>query len=278
MRRYRAFAAIALVAMLGQAAAGTYKVKRGDTLARISRAHGAGVADLVAANGLDNPDFILEGQVLTIPSKAAAKAGPAPKPAAAKGPALSGKQVVVGTGERRHVVAKGENLARIATKYGTTVAELVKANNIKKANVIRIGTTIVVPGTPQDWLCPIAGQRWFSGSWGEPRPGGRKHLGTDVFAHRGVPVVAPVAGTVRHSTGKVAGKAFYLKGDDGNVYYGAHLDTLEGAAGRVERGTRLGTVGSTGNAEGTTPHLHFEIHLAGTEPIDPLPTIQRWCG
>ena len=36
----------------------------------------------------------------------------------------------------------------------------------------------------------------------------------------------------------------------------------------VVGGTRLGYVGSTGNATG--PHLHFEVRLNGT-PIDPLP-------
>ncbi|HEX9969180.1 MAG TPA: peptidoglycan DD-metalloendopeptidase family protein, partial [Acidimicrobiales bacterium] len=87
----------------------------------------------------------------------------------------------------------------------------------------------------------------------------------------------PVSGALTHSQGSVAGKAFYLKGDDGNTYYGAHLHTLDGKPGRVERGTRIGTVGSTGNAEGTTPHLHFEIHLGRTEAVDPLPTITRWC-
>lgn len=277
MRRFRALAAIALVALLGQAAAGTYRVQRGDTLERLAKKQGATVEDLVAANGLADPNFIREGQLLNIPGKTkpapAAPAAAAPKPA---GPPLSGKQVVVGVGQRHHTVAKGENLARIATKYGTTVAELVKANNIKKPSLIRIGSTVVVPGAPADWLCPVAGQTWYSGSWGAPRPGGRRHLGTDVFAHRGIPVVAPVAGTVTHRSGKVAGLAFYLKGDDGNLYYGAHLDKLE-AKGRVERGTRLGVVGSTGNAEGKTPHLHFEIHLGGSEPVDPLPTVTRWC-
>lgn len=278
MRRFRALAAIALVALLGQAATGTYRVRRGDTLSGVARAHRTTVQDLVAANGLADPDFIREGQLLALSgppgSRPQAAPGPAATPAAH---GLSTKQVVVGTGERRHVVAKGENLARIATKYGTTVAELVKANNIKRPSLIRIGTTVVVPGAPRDWQCPVGGQTWFSGSWGEPRPGGRRHKGTDVFAHKGTPVLAPVGGTVTHRSGRIGGNAFYLKGDDGNVYYGAHLDTLVAGPARVEVGARLGTVGATGNAEGTTPHLHFEIHLGGTEAIDPLPTLNRWC-
>jgi murein DD-endopeptidase MepM/ murein hydrolase activator NlpD len=274
MRRFRTLAALAILALAGQAAAGSYKVQRGDTLSRIAKKHGTTIDALAAANGLKNPNRIHEGQVLQLAAAAHAKEAQA-APTAAAG--LSRKQVVVGTGERRHTVAKGENLARIAKKYGTTTTVLAKANSLKNANTLRAGATLVIPGAPADWLCPVEGQVWYSGSFGAPRPGGRAHKGTDIFAFRGTPVVAPVSGSVTHSNGSVAGKAFYLKGDDGNTYYGAHLHSLDTKPGRVERGTRIGTVGSTGNAEGTTPHLHFEIHLGRTETVDPLPTISRWC-
>ena len=276
MRRFRALAAIVLLTVAGQAALGNYRVKRGDTLSRIARQHGTTVADLVAANDLDDPHFIREGQVLELAARKEAATAPA-KATLVTHPGMSTKQVVVGTGERRHTVGKGENLARIAAKYGLTTKALAQANNLKNANAIRAGATLTIPGAKADWLCPVAARSWFSGSFGAPRPGGRAHKGTDMFAFRGTPVVAPVSGTLRHSRGSVAGNAFYLKGDDGNIYYGAHLDKLEAKPGRIDRGGRIGTVGATGNAEGTTPHLHFEIHLGGTEAIDPLPTIARWC-
>ncbi|ANS79089.1 Cell wall-binding protein [Serinicoccus hydrothermalis] len=44
--------------------AGTYTVERGDTLSQIAAAHGTSVDALVHANGIDDPDLILEGQVL----------------------------------------------------------------------------------------------------------------------------------------------------------------------------------------------------------------------
>lgn len=276
MRRFRALAAIVLLTVAGQAAVGTYRVKRGDTLSRIAKQHGTTIADLVAANGLDDPHFIREGQVLSLAAQKEAATAP-PKGTVVTHPGLSTKQVVVGTGDRHHTVAKGENLARIATKYGLTTKALAQANGLKNANAIRAGATLKIPGAKADWLCPVAARSWFSGSFGAPRPGGRAHKGTDMFAFRGTPVVAPVSGALRHSRGSVAGNAFYLNGDDGNIYYGAHLDKLEAKPGRIDRGGRIGTVGSTGNAEGTTPHLHFEIHLGGTEAIDPLPTIARWC-
>lgn len=278
MRRFRALAVVVSLALAGQAAAGTYKVTRGDTLDRVARRHGTTTAELASANGLKDPNFIREGQLLTLPdkkAKAAPTASPNPSPAAR---GLSARQVVVGgDGQRRHTVKAGENLARIAAKYGTTTAELAKANGLRNPNVIRIGITLTVPGQGEPWLCPVEGRVWYSDSWGHPRPGGRAHRGTDLFAHRGTPVVAPVGGILKYANGKVAGNAFYLTADDGHVYYGAHLDKLEAGRGRVERGGRIGTVGSTGNAEGLTPHLHFEIHVGGKEPVNPLHSISKWC-
>lgn len=275
LRRFRALAIVAALALAGQAAAGTYKVTRGDTLDRVARKHRTTVGELVDANGLKDPNFIREGQVLSLPAKPEPIAAVKPAPAAAK---LSAKQVVVGgDGARQHTVKPGENLAKIAAKYGTTAAELAKANGLKNPNVIRIGATLAVPGQGEPWLCPVEGRIWYSDSWGHPRPGGRAHRGTDLFAHRGTPVLAAVGGILKYANGKVAGNAFYLTGDDGNVYYGAHLDKLEVGPGRVERGAHIGTVGSTGNAEGLTPHLHFEIHVGGKEPVNPVHTISKWC-
>jgi len=116
----------------------------------------------------------------------------------------------------------------------------------------------------------------FVDTWGAPRDGVRRHLGTDRFAARGTAVVASVGGSVRHASGGRAGLAYYLDGDDGHTYYGAHLDSLE-PVGRIERGGTIGTVGSTGSARGTSPHLHFEIKPEGGGPVNPYFTLERWC-
>ena len=98
-----------------------------------------------------------------------------------------------------------------------------------------------------------------------------------MFAARGTPVVAPVAGIVRHRDNSLGGKSFYLDGDDGNRYYGTHLDSY-GASGRVAAGAVVGTVGNTGNARFTSPHLHFEIHPGGGSAVNPTPTVRAACG
>ncbi len=127
------------------------------------------------------------------------------------------------------------------------------------------------------WLCPVRGAVAFSNDWGDARSGGRRHEGTDLLAAKGTPVVASVGGTVRPHNSARGGISYYLAGDDGNTYFGTHLDSLSGASGRVERGTVLGAVGNSGNASGGPNHLHFEIHPGGGAPTNPYPTVARYC-
>ncbi|MGH9225631.1 MAG: M23 family metallopeptidase [Acidimicrobiales bacterium] len=101
-------------------------------------------------------------------------------------------------------------------------------------------------------------------------------MGNDILSPRGTPVVASVGGSVTHRSGSVSGLAYYLRGDDGNEYFGAHLDSF-GASGRVSAGTVVGYVGNTGDASGAAPHLHFEIHPGGSGNVNPYPTLVRYC-
>jgi murein DD-endopeptidase MepM/ murein hydrolase activator NlpD len=103
-------------------------------------------------------------------------------------------------------------------------------------------------------------------TFGAARPGVSWHHGDDLFAARGTPVVA-VANGVVFSVGwqRLGGRRLWLIDADGNEYYYAHLERYAALAhdGReVRAGEVLGYVGTTGDAEGTPPHLHFEIHPA----------------
>jgi hypothetical protein len=114
--------------------------------------------------------------------------------------------------------------------------------------------------------------------FGVDRDGGaRRHHGIDIFAPRGTPVIAARAGVVRRVevTG-IGGKVVWLTDDDGNRLYYAHLDTQAVTGGqRVELGDTLGTVGNTGNAITTPPHLHFGIYRRGDGPVDPWWFVHR---
>ena len=113
--------------------------------------------------------------------------------------------------------------------------------------------------------------------FGVARDGGaRRHEGIDIFAPRGTPVIAAEAGLVsRVGDTPRGGKNVWVRGDQRSFYY-AHLDSIAVAAGeRVARGEVLGTVGNTGNAVTTSPHLHFGIYKSSQGAVDPLPLVGR---
>ena len=133
-RRTGAVVALAALVVAASAATGSHTIRRGESLSEIAKAHGTTVSELAKANGITNPNFIREGQRLTIPSGGAA-------------PAPSG-----------HVVRPGESLASIAKKYGTTVAALAGANGITNPNRIYAGARLLLtanaPAAPA--MQPIA--------------------------------------------------------------------------------------------------------------------------
>ncbi len=136
------------------------------------------------------------------------------------------------------------------------------------------GTQVIGSGA---WVCPVQGPRAFTNDWGQPRSGGRRHQGTDILSPRGTPIVANVSGTVSPHSSSLGGISYYLRGDDGNTYFGTHLDSLSGVSGRVSAGTVIGRNGNSGNARGGPTHLHFEIHPGGGGAVNPYPTVARYC-
>jgi murein DD-endopeptidase MepM/ murein hydrolase activator NlpD len=112
--------------------------------------------------------------------------------------------------------------------------------------------------------------------FGDTRDGGRRtHHGVDIFARRGTPVIAAADGIVS-SVGKngLGGNVVWVaRPGRRELHYYAHLDQQLVVPGTlVSAGDVLGTVGNTGNARHTPPHLHFGIYAAGG-PVDPLPYI-----
>jgi murein DD-endopeptidase MepM/ murein hydrolase activator NlpD len=97
------------------------------------------------------------------------------------------------------------------------------------------------------------------------------HTGLDFAAPTGTPIVTVANGTVTFVgyDGSYGNKVIVAL-DDGTVTWYCHMTEFTVSVGdRVLQGEELGTVGSTGNTTG--PHLHFEVHPDGGDPVDPEP-------
>lgn len=112
---------------------GTYTVKKGDTLSGIAAKYGTTYQQLAKINGIPDPNKIYPGQVIKLTGSAPA-AKPASKPAAK--PSAPAAQY--------YTVIKGDNLTKIAKKYGTTVQQIAAWNGIKNDNLIYPGQKLRV--------------------------------------------------------------------------------------------------------------------------------------
>lgn len=141
------------------------------------------------------------------------------------------------------------------------------------------GEITVTVATAAALTFPVAGKssRAIGSVFGDSRDGGaRSHEGIDIFAAAGTPVLAVAPGVITTvNTTRRGGNVVWHYDPQRNVqYYYAHLTTQAVRTGdRVRAGDMIGTVGRTGNARGTPPHLHFGVYRPGRIAIDPVPFI-----
>jgi LysM repeat protein len=100
-------------------------VQRGENLFRISLRYGTTVQAVASANGIANPALIYVGQVLKIPSPGTQ---PGPQP-----------------GGDTYVVQPGDNLFRIALRYGMSHLQLAQYNSIANPSRIYVGQVLRIP-------------------------------------------------------------------------------------------------------------------------------------
>lgn len=146
------------------------------------------------------------------------------------------------------------------------------------------------PPTSGSLTLPVQGvaQSALMDSWSDPRGGGvRTHHAIDIMAPTGTPVLAAADGRIEKLfDSNLGGHTIYERSaDGGTVLYYAHLDhyaptLIEGQA--VKAGQQIAAVGSTGDADPSAPHLHFEIHRMAPgegwwqgKEINPYPVLAR---
>lgn len=242
-----------------------YVVQPKDSLSSISEAFGVSVSDLWIANRLINPHSLQPGQTLLIPAGPEDVFGEHPGDGdGEKGSALA--QPVY------HTVRTGENLWTIASRYGVTVNEIARANQISSSGTIQPGQELEIPnaagpatasGSSLTW--PVFGT--ISSPFGMRH--GVMHQGLDIAADRGTAIRAAAAGRVK-STGWMGNYGNTLVIDHGNgmsTLY-AHCDKLLVSKGQqVTAGQQIALLGNTGRSTG--PHVHFEVIVNGKR-YDPL--------
>jgi len=140
---------------------------------------------------------------------------------------------------------------------------------------------------------PVIGNVSYSDDFGAPRVG-HTHEGNDLLGHKLMPLVAAVDGTVAYVAWPEPDYGYYVSitDADGYKYNYVHINndnpgTDDGLGGgnnayapymqsgnKVVAGQLLGWMGDSGNAESTTPHLHFEIRQPDNTAIDPYESLQ----
>lgn len=111
------------------ASPGKHKVRRGDTLWSIARAHGVSLDRLASTNGLKRNGTLSVGQTLKIPGTATL--------------ASTNPQTVTPT-SITYMVRTGDTLSRIATKFRVSMSDLLGWNDLSVGNVIKPGQRLVM--------------------------------------------------------------------------------------------------------------------------------------
>jgi murein DD-endopeptidase MepM/ murein hydrolase activator NlpD len=114
--------------------------------------------------------------------------------------------------------------------------------------------------------------------WYYPWGASGVHKGNDIFAPEGRPVLAATSGLViRSGFYGAGGNVIAVLGPRWRVHYYAHLSRLDvGEGDWVQRGETVGAVGSTGNAAGKPPHLHYAVITAVPYPWRITAEPQGW--
>lgn len=179
--------------------------------------------------------------------------------------------------ERAKKSAKSEQskIAKQRKKLNAALLEAAQALAKRKNGKASRGAKFANGGA-----CPVGDPLTISDTWGASRSGGRAHQGTDMLAPMGTPVYAVEDGTInRAGNNGLGGIIVILQGKSGDQYYYAHNSAnLVNTGQKVVAGEQIAKVGMTGNAQGTVPHVHFELWPGGGSAINPYPFVRALCG
>jgi murein DD-endopeptidase MepM/ murein hydrolase activator NlpD len=154
---------------------------------------------------------------------------------------------------------------------------------VRKALLIALLALLVAPFLiPENARIPVQGasvRDWNPRAfWYEPWGASGVHKGIDIFAPQGRPVIAPVHGIVIYRGSlRLGGNVVAVLGPKWRLHYFAHLrESNVHMFEPVGRGDTLGSVGTTGNAVGKAPHLHYAVLSLLPRPWKATGQTQGW--
>lgn len=154
---------------------------------------------------------------------------------------------------------------RFLVSLFTFIGYLFRNKKTRKLTLIPIIGIAIGFVLPQKMIIPVQGATtsdWDDNSfWAYPWGTSVTHKGIDIFKEKGTPVISSTYGIVIyiHEGGK-GGKNVMVLGPKWRFHYYAHLDEISAFPFQpLKPGSKLGTVGNTGNAINTPSHLHYAI-------------------
>lgn len=224
---------------------GTYKVQEGDTLTRIAKKTGVGVAALKQANGMQT-EMVRIGQTLKVPSGNAASTQVASAP------------------------AKVDKVKTSSTNPSAKVEPVVSYTPPKKADKVIEEAEQDTAAAPN--ATGINRMRWpvrgrVISNYGAG--GGKNGDGIDIAVPEGTSVKAAENGVVIYAGDglKEFGNTVLVRHENGLVTVYGHASELKVARGeKVKRGQEIARSGMSGTTD--MPKLHFEVRK-NSSPVDP---------
>jgi len=131
-----------------------HTIRNGETLSKIARKYGVSLQAIMSANNIKNQHKIRAGRTIVIPtpyspSKVASTSPPASKSSAAESISEpSSESAPVQQEKTVHTVRRGDTLYKIASRHGTSVAELKRWNHLK-SDTIHPGDRLAVSSPPE---------------------------------------------------------------------------------------------------------------------------------
>lgn len=228
---------------------GYYRVKRGDTLLRISLDHGQSYKDIALWNNLSDPNQIEVDQLLLIKSPTASKSASVASTASKKLPA--GESVVGSAGVAKAAVAKGDGSKADAMKNDTMKSDASSS-------------PVAEPGIRLSW--PAQGKVVEEFSEG-------KNKGIDIAGKLGEPVQASADGKVVYAGNSLRGYGNLVIVKHDNTYltaYAYNKSLLVKEGDSVRKGQKIAEMGDT---DTNAVKLHFEVRVNG-KPVNPMQFLQ----